>query len=178
MLFKPHPCYRPPPRGVLDTCWLGSPNWNWFSTASFALFSAGNLRCLFCYYYILGFCSLIRHEINSVFLLISFLAYEVTKCSTKCWKLRVFCIGISYSFVHVFHSTAPTIPCHIYLPWTPERNLLKLRFENLLIYSTLKMKFVLQQTLLISRSIFVIAFFYIFPTSACTNRKSSAYCNF
>lgn len=47
MLFNPRPTPAPPRRAALDTCWLGSPNSNWFSTASFAL----SLYCL----YFLGF---------------------------------------------------------------------------------------------------------------------------
>lgn len=43
MLFNPRPTPAPPRRAALDTCWLGSPNSNWFSTASFAL----SLYCLY-----------------------------------------------------------------------------------------------------------------------------------
>lgn len=67
MLFNPRPTPAPLLPAVLDTCWLGSPNSNWFSTASFALFSALSLY----YLYFSGFCLLICHEINSVSFMIS-----------------------------------------------------------------------------------------------------------
>lgn len=65
--IQPSPYSRTPLPATLDTCWLGSPNSNWFSTASFALFSALSLY----YLYFLGFCLLICHEINSVSFMIS-----------------------------------------------------------------------------------------------------------